>query len=106
MKSFRASKGHLYHAHDGASWKGSDVIPNLIQVGVAPYLSIGENSGNDSSLTVILPPLSCWTSLQARHLSSTAKNKNYACVNIYEITFASIPVLENYTFLYDWETII
>lgn len=43
----------------------------LIQVSVAPRLSISEDSGNDSPLTVVLPFLRGRTPLKAGHLPGT-----------------------------------
>ncbi len=53
------------------------VILYLIQVSVAPCLSISEDSGNYSSLIVVLPPLRGWTPLEACHLPRTGRTDTH-----------------------------
>lgn len=59
------------------------VILYLIQVSVAPHLSISEDSGYDPSLTVVLPLLCGWASLKACHLSRTGYTNTYTNIRFY-----------------------
>lgn len=45
---------------------------HLVQVGVAPDLSISKDSGCDPALSVVLPTLCGRTPLKTSHLASTA----------------------------------
>ena len=52
----------------------------LVQVSVAPCLSISKDSGNNSSLAVILPLLCGWTPLKACQLSRTGHRHKNTCI--------------------------
>lgn len=59
------------------------VILYLIQVSVAPRLSISEDSGNDPPLAVVLPLLRGWTPLKASHLSRTGHTHTHTFQDVF-----------------------
>lgn len=66
---------------------------HLVQVGVAPRLSIGEDPGHDPPLAVVLPLLCGGTPLEAGHLTSTGwtdthTNTDIDCVCLIHLFFS------------------
>lgn len=58
------------------------MFSHLLQVGVAPYLSISKHPGNQAALAIVFQPLCGWAPLQGADLSSAGS----ANINWQELT--------------------